>query len=274
MEVSDMNNAIGSAFLSDFDLSCRNRQTMGFWLYTNDPVMDSQTGAYLPPINPVPCEVFIGHAENPAVVNKQDFEGYSALPDMLADGWQTADVGIDLVTDYNQADNGLKAIELTYDTAVNPLSEAKQIFITPQDWLIADKDMLMISVKFDDPNAADYFYMGIESPVAGMVTVMPFDPGASGVHVAMTDGDYWKVGIDLQSFSQAPGFNLGQITAVAFGLNGSPATPIQGSFSVDDIRLTETPASRWPAYDLNKDYKVDLLDFALLANEWLAGIQP
>jgi len=205
-----------------------------------------------------------------------DFESYSDTADLKATWNDQSGSGTNSIVSLETQlyREGTNAIGYSYDISTAPYySEICRTYSTAQDWTKGLARVLTLFFYGDLDNEAEQLYVTIEDDYGTSATAT-YDGDAN--NLVQDQQEYWNTwNIELSKFS-AGGVDLNNVKKIYIGL-GDKSEPQAGSSGIvyiDDIRLYRTLCTvdgRFaPEADFNEDNKVDLLDFAELANAWLS----
>ena len=147
------------------------------------------------------------------------------------------------------------------------------------DFTPKDVKALFVSVMGDPCNADEKIYMRISDSSTSVTEYLQIrdlaDPNRTATaDVNLLNGSWQTAMIDLSSL----GLVLTDIQSMTLGIGDkdNPVATGEGTVYVDDIQLrTSTCIYGAPGTDFSGDCKVDLVDFGMFAEDWLAsGLWP
>ena len=267
--VADVNNVVGSAWLTEMEMAAVEGQTCGFWVYFNDPLLD-ENGQMITDDATVPCEIYFAPVDLDPVPGaiQDNFDSYSDTTALQAE-WLAINGSLELTTNTAQ---GAGAMLFNYDTTGGP-DEVSHMYPVPQDWLAPGMTHLELWLS-TDPNEANVLEnLTVMVNAGGTIYPVELLGGPDDFHAEISDEGYAAVSIPLDTLTSA-GAMLNNVQGIGISIEPDP---VEGgavsSFMIDEIRLAEKPVDPIPDADLDEDFKVMLSDFAIFAEQWLDGTQ-
>ena len=214
----------------------------------------------------------------------EDFESYNETGDAIIDVWPSEidswDSGSTVSLSFDPVNGGEKAMQFDYDNATpayGNFSETTRSLVA--DFTPKDVKALFISVMGDPCNADDKVYMRISDSSTSVTEYLQVRDLGDSSHTTVADvnlqDDSWQTAmIDMSTL----GLVLTDIQSMTLGIGDkdNPVATGEGTVYVDDIQLrTSTCIYGAPGTDFSGDCKVDLVDFGMFAEDWLAsGLWP
>ena len=266
--VADINNTVGSAWLTEMEIAAIEDRPCGFWAYFNEPLLD-ENDQMIADDATVACEIYFAPVDldpNPGSI-QENFDSYPDTVSLQAE-WMAINGDVELTTDTAQ---GAGAMQFNYDTTIGP-AEVSHLYPVAQDWLAPGMTHLELWLN-TDPNEPDVLE-NLTVMIYHGSTMHPVDilGGPEDYHVEISDEGYAAVSIPLDALI-SQGVMLNDIQGIGISIEPDP---IEGgalsSFMIDEIRLAEKPADPIPSADLDGDFKVMLPDFIIFAEQWLSGV--
>ena len=160
-------------------------------------------------------------------------------------------------------DYGDNFMELTYQNDQAPYrAQVDYAFASPKNFLAHGSDYyLSVLVRGDTANTPEAIYVRLEDSSAASAVQVMTEP-----NVVQTEA-WTELGFPLSHFS---GINLQHITKLSIGVGvlDASASTGQGAIRIDNIHLYPVHCVAGQG-DIVSDCRVNLLDFAMLAAEWM-----
>ena len=180
----------------------------------------------------------------------------------IYDAWRYGgDAALYLATELShECDQSLRIWYSSYD---DYYSEALRTFSSAQDWAAIGAEVLRLFFYGKADNDANgLMYLALSD--GGVNAVVPYDGDANDIR--KEEWQQWNINLD-----EFTGLNLANVTRLAIGLgNGTPPGIGEGTVYFDDIRLYPSDCFEdRPAADFNIDCIVDFKDLKVIAETWL-----
>jgi len=213
---------------------------------------------------------------------KGDIWRFSVSEYLLVDNFETYD-SAGVLTEWESLEGAWVNISTTisrggsqslensyYNVQQYAYSAAARTFDSPRDWTAGDIKFIQLYFYGDAMNDLDPLYVTLEDS-SGHSRTVEYDGDLNNLKIA--EWHQWR--IELSKFG-AQGVNLGAVKKLVLGVGDSTGSKISGAMGYvyfDDIRLYPPicDPELAPAGDLNDDCVVNLEDFGVMSDEWLAS---
>lgn len=159
-------------------------------------------------------------------------------------------------------DYGDNFMELTYHNDQSPYrSETVCTFVSPKDFTANDAYYLSVLVRGNAANTTEQMYVRLQDVNTDSAVKVVTEP-----NIVQTS-QWIELGFPLSDFM---GLDLTQISKLTIGVGAPDASSPtgQGTIRIDNIRLDRQQCAFIPA-NLVSDCMIDLLDFEVIASQWL-----
>jgi hypothetical protein len=270
LNIWKIDNRINSDFLAFMEQQQASEQYTSFWFYAVEPLVDS-TGQWIA-AGQVNGQFVLGTAADSTRQAIDDFEDYDPLTFPAA--WIPAGGGIPML-DPIASRSGLQGMRLEIHNPVPmAFSQATRVFAAPQNFAGAGKTLnLYVKSMLPPHRQLNDLYVAIRDTGNQTGRFEMDDPGTYGaVQIFSPNTEWIGVSMDMRAFT--PQVNTMEIIALDIGFQ-SDTEPLEGFVMIDDITLAEQIKTVEPVGDLDGDYQVNLVDLAILAENWMnQGIWP
>jgi len=196
-----------------------------------------------------------------------NFETYDAMSVLTAwDALEGSWVNISTMI----SRGGSQSLENSYyNYQTYPYSAVAKTFDTAQDWTVGGTRFMQLYFFGQLTNTVDPLYVTVEDSSGGSATIeYDGDPG----NLQVEQWHQWRIEL-AQMVGQ--GVDVTAVKKLIIGVGDSTGSTISGSMGyvyIDDIRLYPSICipELAPAGDLNDDCVVNLEDFGVISDEWLA----
>ncbi|MHC4068764.1 MAG: LamG domain-containing protein [Planctomycetota bacterium] len=205
-----------------------------------------------------------------------DMESYDTSVELIANTWEDtwtpgngskAEISLE-IGDANYIRDG-NSMKYRFRNHLSPYySETSRTFSSAQDWTVAGFKALTLYFRADFTNTADDVQpMSVFVSDGSDIGTVEYDDPNDLVR-GWIDWQEWN--IELQDFNDA-GVNLSNITELGIVI-GDGNSAGEGYVYIDDIRLYPTRCVvEEAAGSFTADCDVDMVDFAVLGNDWLVS---
>ncbi|MBN1804182.1 MAG: LamG domain-containing protein, partial [Sedimentisphaerales bacterium] len=140
-------------------------------------------------------------------------------------------------------------------------SRVDRTFTTAQNWEVNEFVSLSILIQGKVGNAEDDIYVEVEDQSTNSDRVYINDTNVVDAYM------WYEVAVPFSAFS---GVDMDEIKRLSIGVGSeTPASSGTGTIRIDTIRLYPTRCFTTYAADFDDDCKVDLSDYAVIADEWM-----
>ena len=247
---------LNSSGLNVVDSWIKGVKNQGFILLADEPIDPNDDNRF---VFTSSAQLNIEYELNFSVID--DMEVYDAT-NPITDTWIPGDLTVELEEAGVISDS--QSMKITFDNASSPYyAQATYTFASATDFTADNHQSLEVWFHGVQGQPAEDMFIALTDS-SGTARVFYENPSA----ISIGAGEYWKI-----PYSEFSGIDLSAVTtfSIGFGQVDTPGPGNAGTVYFDDIRIYEP---RWVLntlkYDLNDDSVVNLIDFGLLATEWLS----
>jgi hypothetical protein len=262
LNVWEVNNTIGSGFLSQVQQGKEEEEYLSFWFYADEPMVD-ENGKWVASGN-VTGQAILGLAVRADVAMSEDFEKYDPYSFMSA--WAAAGYGTCMLEE-EEAYSGAKCMRLMVNNVTpDSYSAATHLYPVVQDFSGTGKTLdVYLLREYPQPPEND-FYVTLQDYSSHSSTFSVKTAGQSQYTHIMSNANQW-MGISIDTRVFAAPLDLSHIQRITVGFHST--MPTAGPVLIDAISIHEKRLLGSPVGDFNGDSRVTMTDFAIFASHWL-----